>query len=134
MGRFEQAGGILVIPPRANTLLTQELYGYESHDAQGKLIPSYRLRPTMEHKGKAMQLYQPSEVALMDPLPGEAIAVDRARWFDEQARSVVRRARRHAGTPSVDDSGATAAVDAAGLPHSDPHTLPQRDPALALKE
>lgn len=42
LGRFEQSGGHLVIPPRFNTLLSQPLYGYESHDEKGKLIECYR--------------------------------------------------------------------------------------------
>lgn len=48
MGRFEQYGGRLVVPPKWNTLLSQpkELYGYASHDAEGKLTEEYRLRLT----------------------------------------------------------------------------------------
>lgn len=47
MGRFEQAGGTLVIPPKWNTLLSypRGLYGYASHDEQGKLTDEYRLKP-----------------------------------------------------------------------------------------
>jgi hypothetical protein len=43
MGRFEQAGGTLVVP-QPNNLLRKPigLYGYESHDAHGKLTEEYR--------------------------------------------------------------------------------------------
>ena len=44
LGRFEQAGGTIVLPSRHNNLLAvpKQLYGYESHDARGKLIDAYR--------------------------------------------------------------------------------------------
>lgn len=43
LGRFEQAGGTLVIPPKHNSLLCSPslLYGYASHDEHGKLVPEY---------------------------------------------------------------------------------------------
>ena len=52
LGRFEQYGGIVVLPPKYNTLLSCPplLYGYESHDAQGKLVPAYRATPTVTVK------------------------------------------------------------------------------------
>jgi len=61
MGRFEQYGGTLVLPPRFCNLLAvpSKLYGYESHDERGKLIEEYRpkvkvptiTRPTVDGKG-----------------------------------------------------------------------------------
>lgn len=44
LGRFEQAGGTVVLPPKWNTLLAvpKGLYGYASHDDQGKLTDEYR--------------------------------------------------------------------------------------------
>ncbi len=56
LGRFEGAGGRLVLPPRLTSLLNtpKELYGYESHDDHGLLVPSYRTKPavTMEHENR----------------------------------------------------------------------------------
>lgn len=50
LGRFEQAGGIVVLPRKQNTLLClpKGLYGYESHDDKGKLMPEYRPRPIVK--------------------------------------------------------------------------------------
>lgn len=54
LGRFEQYGGHVVIPAKHNTLLCSPdlLYGYESHDEDGKLVPKYRTVPmvTVEKK------------------------------------------------------------------------------------
>mgnify|MGYP006928164073 CR=1 FL=1 len=51
LGRFEQSGGILVEPKRYNDLLNipAELYGYESHGPDGKLVDAYRVKgaPTL---------------------------------------------------------------------------------------
>lgn len=50
---FAEARGVqIVIPPKFNTLLCTpaELYGYESHDETGALIPSYRATPTVKVK------------------------------------------------------------------------------------
>ena len=46
LGRYEQWGGKLVIPKKFNSLLCQPrgLYGYESHDDEGKLKPEYRVQ------------------------------------------------------------------------------------------
>ncbi len=43
LGRFEQAGGHVILPVRKNTLLAfpSTLYGYESHDEHGKLSGDY---------------------------------------------------------------------------------------------
>lgn len=75
LGRFEQAGGTLVIPDKFNTLLSQPLYGYESHDERGKLLPAYRHTATIAKTadGPPTVLQQPSEVPVM-PLPdGEQV-------------------------------------------------------------
>lgn len=44
LGRFEQWGGRIVVPKKYNSLLSQPrgLYGYESHDGEGKLKPEWR--------------------------------------------------------------------------------------------
>lgn len=45
LGRFEQAGGQVILPPKYSDLLNypSKLYGYESHDPEtGKLIPEYK--------------------------------------------------------------------------------------------
>jgi hypothetical protein len=49
LGRFEQYGGTLVIPARHNSLLCspKPMYGYESHDEHGKLVPAYRTAPAV---------------------------------------------------------------------------------------
>lgn len=50
LGRFEQYGGTVVIPPKYNSVLCEPmaLYGYESHDAEtGELIPAYRVKPML---------------------------------------------------------------------------------------
>jgi hypothetical protein len=50
LGRFEQYGGTVVIPPKHNSLLCSPplLYGYESHDEHGKLVPLYRAAPVIK--------------------------------------------------------------------------------------
>lgn len=54
LGRFEQAGGTIVLPPEDNTLLCSPplLYGYESHDEMGQLVPQYRASVTVSKKAK----------------------------------------------------------------------------------
>lgn len=54
LGRFEQGGGTVVIPPKYNSLLACPalLYGYESHDEHGKLVPAYRVKPVLVTKDK----------------------------------------------------------------------------------
>ena len=85
LGRFEQAGGHVILPVRANTLLSYpaELYGYESHDAQGKLTGGYKdalkyARGRIEQDGqvKLLEPIDPTEKrpALTPPPPGETIA------------------------------------------------------------
>lgn len=45
LGRFEERGGHVVLPPGCNLMGDPvELYGYESHDEQGKLKASYTLK------------------------------------------------------------------------------------------
>jgi len=42
LGMFEGRGGHVILPPGCSLLNDpQELYGYESHDKDGKLLPSY---------------------------------------------------------------------------------------------
>jgi hypothetical protein len=94
LGRFEQAGGTLVIPRKHNTLLCspKELYGYESHDERGKLIAAYRapvaLMPaaaTAKGPAARVALHLIDEettggrIPLMPPPGGEPIAWERSR-------------------------------------------------------
>lgn len=76
IGRFEQAGGRVVVPRASNSLMTQPLYGYASHDEHGKLIPAYRgpIAPPPHVADSAHpQLYEPSERPLMALPPGEPV-------------------------------------------------------------
>jgi hypothetical protein len=75
MGRFEQAGGRVVVPRKLNTLFTQPLYGYASHDDKGKLIDCYRPPPMVQTAPDKMaeQLFEPHQVPLMPPPTGEPI-------------------------------------------------------------
>jgi len=90
MGRYEQWGGKLVIPA-PNTLLAipKGLYGYESHDERGKLVPEYTAvrttaaaapTPTLREQGAVV--IDPRRVEgrpeLTPPPNGEAIAWDRS--------------------------------------------------------
>jgi len=91
LGRFEQAGGTLVIPALHNSLLCSPplLYGYESHDERGKLVPAYRVVPTVmatkADGGQRREQLVPVDMATAEgrvplmPLPhGEAIAWERS--------------------------------------------------------
>lgn len=91
LGRFEQSGGTVVIPPAFNTLLSSPnlLYGYESHDEQGKLVPQYRAPAVVKVKktdGSAevreLQMVQTStakdRIPLMTLPDGEAPAWERS--------------------------------------------------------
>jgi hypothetical protein len=90
LGRFEQAGGTVVLPVKDNTLLNfpPELYGYESHDAKGRLTGGYL--KGLEHKkiiaeagkGQTLELtvVDPNDHGtsrLATPPAGEAINTDR---------------------------------------------------------
>ncbi len=88
LGRFEQAGGNVVLPVKANSLLAfpSTLYGYESHDANGKLTGDYKAfkgaNATGAIKGKPEPLQiqakdDPTRPALAEPPPGIEIAWDR---------------------------------------------------------
>ena len=67
-GRFEQAGGNLILPVKNNTLLMHPstLYGYESHDAEGRLTGDYRRKKPqveqLETPGKT-----PVQLTVQDP-------------------------------------------------------------------
>lgn len=86
MGRFEQYGGRLVVPPKWNTLLSvpSKLYGYGSHTSEGKLTKEYSAgvhaaaKPTGKPAGE-FPVGPNSECAvpLMAHPEGEAPALDR---------------------------------------------------------
>lgn len=94
MGRFEQAGGRLVVPQKWNSLLSypKGRYGYDSHDAEGKLVDEYRQRPsgkvtaTKEGAPLTPTISYPvdpdtgaCEMPLMALPDGEPVAVDRLK-------------------------------------------------------
>ena len=84
MGRFEQAGGRLVVPQPNNLLrVPQGLYGYDSHDAHGKLVEEYRAKtpPSVPDAHRMRQvLVEPESVPLMAPPPGVEIAWERSGY------------------------------------------------------
>lgn len=75
IGRFEGAGGTVVVPKLHNDLLTEPLYGYASHDERGKLLPCYLPSPEIQRTPKET----PRELDLSCQLPsaplpeGEAV-------------------------------------------------------------
>ncbi len=82
LGRFEQAGGTVVIPPIQNTLFTMPLYGYESHDLEtGKLVSAYAPDKTTiqkDEKQAPIELHRVTDdpamrIPLAPPPNGEAI-------------------------------------------------------------
>lgn len=86
LGRFEQNGGTVVIPPKFNTLFQMPLYGYESHDPEtGKLVKAYAAaKITIRDKGDQPKELIPlskdpkERIPLMPPPNGEQIAWDRS--------------------------------------------------------
>lgn len=89
LGRFEGAGGTIVLPPTHNNLLTtpSKLYGYQSHDAQGKLIPEYYRAPSIHKPGEAES---PLRLLGADDRPAHAdlgvpVAWDRSPWAEPVA-------------------------------------------------
>lgn len=90
LGRFEQGGGQVVLPPQYSDVLGYpgKLYGYESHDADtGKLVPEYKRprhddpKPTLPD-GRTLTILdglKPDErPPLMPPPTGEPIAWERS--------------------------------------------------------
>jgi hypothetical protein len=92
LGRFEQAGGQVILPVKFNTVLNYppQLYGYESHDKDGKLLKEYRPKklvvdkPTKDGGVVKMALTVVDEqsaegrIPLAKPPNGEAIAWERS--------------------------------------------------------
>lgn len=91
LGRFEQAGGQVILPVKHNSVLLypSKLYGYESHDKDGNLIQEYRSRKLLVDKQTTlgpvkMELTVVDEntaegrIPLAKPPDGEAIAWDRS--------------------------------------------------------
>lgn len=123
LGRFEQAGGVLVIPAQGNTLLTKELYGYESHDAQGRLIPSYRVPPEIQKtKGEIKTLHPVSEVPLMPVPPGYTAR----RYEDAFPGLAMRHVTDYAPGVRVDGARATAKTHPARTTRRSKNTVPKR--------
>lgn len=69
LGRFEQAGGVVVLPTKWNTLLAvpKALYGYGSHDAHGKLTAEYTSKKASSVSTAAAPATQEY---LVDPITG----------------------------------------------------------------
>ncbi len=79
LGRFEGAGGTVVLPPKYNTLLAspKALYGYASHDAEGRLVPEYQ--PKAPPAGAPqMTVLQTSEAPPTHMDIGEPVAWERS--------------------------------------------------------
>lgn len=95
LGRFEGAGGTILLPPKENNLLTtpRELYGYESHDDKGQLIPAYNKIATMAKRpqkttdGPKMHVLELGEVPEHMDI-GEPPALDRWKRFDRTRRAL----------------------------------------------
>lgn len=92
LGRFEQAGGQVIMPVKHNNVLAfpGSLYGYESHDAKGHLCGDYRVRAkVMKADARGVKVPTPltpthltdGERANIPPLPNG----DRPDWarYDE---------------------------------------------------
>ena len=89
IGRFEQYGGEVILPVKWNTLLDfpKGLYGYESHDAKGKLTGDYLPKLSVTKMLGKKKVVVPLTIAdFSDPLVramipsppnGEPIAWDR---------------------------------------------------------
>lgn len=89
LGRFEQAGGEVILPVKDNTLLNfpAELYGYESHDAAGKLTGGYReglkakqaIQAEAQGQAKVLTMRDDQELVThrVQPPHGAPIALDR---------------------------------------------------------
>jgi hypothetical protein len=69
LGRFEQYGGTLVLPGPRQTLLNKpsKLYGYESHDADGKLIAEYRAQTAAVAKTDAHGHAAMAPLTILEP-------------------------------------------------------------------
>lgn len=67
LGRFEQSGGKVVLPPKCSTLLNKPhlLYGYESHDEHGLLVKEYQ-KPIMVETTKKDGTVARSEGTVID--------------------------------------------------------------------
>lgn len=85
IARFEQYGGRVVVPRKHNSIMVRRLYGYDSHDEHGKLIPEYR--PTtvvVTQKGETRKLAivgQDDLPPLMQLPNDECPALDRRQRF-----------------------------------------------------
>ena len=93
--------GVHVVLPQGSTLLAdpKELYGYESHDADGRLVESYRRRTWFRPFGTATTDKAPAPApapGAIEPIPAEIadeIARERltnpppAEWVETYARA-----------------------------------------------
>jgi len=91
LGRFEQNGGQVILPVKFNTVLNYppQLYGYESHDKDGRLVEAYRPKQLIVDKatreGAVKVPVKPIDMECGDGRPplapppnGEAIAWERS--------------------------------------------------------
>ena len=95
LGRFEGAGGTVLLPPVENNLLTtpKELYGYESHDAEGRLIASYNrlaILPKTQQAGSTadgtLRVLTPGEVPCHADL-GVPVAWERSGFIKPEVHA-----------------------------------------------
>lgn len=73
LGRFEGAGGHVVLAPGCSLLADpKQLYGYESHDDEGRLIDAYRTPALKKAAEKFAKEAEPLSLNLMsiDPMSG----------------------------------------------------------------
>ena len=83
LGRFEQAGGTVVMPKKHCSVLNfpSTLYGYASHDDLGRLTGDYKVQPAVEKPNEpprpltVIDMDRPDgRIPLMPPPDGAAIA------------------------------------------------------------
>ena len=81
LGRFEGAGGKIVLPPKWTNLLADppELYGYQSHDKEGKLV--YAGAIDDDPRGKSSEKTNYVDVALTSMFEGKAVATTNTRSY-----------------------------------------------------
>jgi hypothetical protein len=113
LGRFEQAGGTVVLPVKASSLLNfpPELYGYESHDDKGRLIGGYA--DGFALKKRHLEKADGARVTLTMLAPDAAVAVsDLAPLPPGETDDVLaRRAAQFAPEPKAPPKATKKAKD-----------------------